>query len=144
MGFKCVWAGLALSSFLAAQAQTAATTTIQSSAANASFDYLSDDGCVRNEVILFAHRTTVVSGRTPGATVQATYSRHRYDHCEDVDLGPDVGTQPAPGFFGGLEPRLAQRHHQWTYVVGLSMDDQDISGTTAGASLQMTLKTISR
>jgi len=95
----CGW--LALSCLIAAQAQTAATTT-QASAASASFAYVSDDGCVQNEVIVFANRTTVVSAKAPITTAQVTYSRYRYDYCEDSDLGTDMGTSPRPAFSGDL------------------------------------------
>ena len=59
MGFTSACGWLALSSVIAAAPQTATTT--QRSAANASFTYVSDDGCIQNEVVVFASRTTVVS-----------------------------------------------------------------------------------
>jgi hypothetical protein len=92
---------LALSSFIAAEAQTAATTT-QASAASASFAYVSDDGCIQNTVMVFATRTTVVSAKAPTTTAQVSYSRYRYDYCEDADLGTDLGTSPRPDFSGDL------------------------------------------
>jgi hypothetical protein len=95
----CGW--LALSSLIAAEAQTAATTT-QTSAASATFAYVSDDGCIQNEVVVFANTTTVVSGKTPGTTSEVSYTRHRYDHCEDSDLGTDLGTGTRPTFSGDL------------------------------------------
>jgi hypothetical protein len=95
----CGW--LALSSLIAAEAQPAAT-TIQASAASASFTYVSDDGCVENEVIVFANQTTVVSDKSPGTTAKVMYSRHRYDYCEDSDLGTDLGTSLRPAFSGDL------------------------------------------
>jgi hypothetical protein len=95
----CAW--LALSSLIGAGAQTATTTT-QASAANASFVYVSDDGCVENEVVVLANRTTVVSAKGPSTTAEVTYSRYRYDYCEDSDLGTDLGTSSAPIFSGDL------------------------------------------
>ena len=96
----CGW--LALSSFLiAAEAQTVATTT-QSFAASANFAYLSDEGCVQNEVIVFANRTTVVSASAPSTTAEVTYTRYRYDYCGDSDLGTDLGTNRRPMFSGDL------------------------------------------
>ena len=101
MGFPraCRW--LALSSLIAAHAQTVATTT-QASAANASFAYVSDDGCVQNEVVVFVNRTTVVSAQAPKTTAEVTYSRYRYDYCEDSDLGTDLGASSRPVFSGDL------------------------------------------
>src|ERR1035437_7638991 len=95
----CGW--LALSSLIAAQAQTATTTT-QASAASANFAYMSDDGCVQNVVIVVANVRTVVSAKAPGTTAEVTYSRDRYDYCEDSDLGTDLGTSPRPVFSGNL------------------------------------------
>ena len=95
----CGW--LALSSLIAAEAQTPATTT-QGSTASATFAYVSDDGCVQNEVIVFADRTTVVSAKGPSTTAEVTYTRYRYVYCEDSDLGTDLGTSPRPMFSGDL------------------------------------------
>jgi hypothetical protein len=92
---------LVLSSLIVAEAQTAATTT-EVSSASATFTYTSDDGCVQNEVIVFANRTTVASAKAPITTTQVTYSRYRYDYCEDSDLGTDQGSSPRPGFSGDL------------------------------------------
>jgi hypothetical protein len=102
MGFTRACGWLALSSFLiAAEAQTVATTT-QSFAATANFAYVSDDGCVQNEVIVFANRTIVVPAKAPGTTAEVTYTRYRYDYCEDTDLGTDLGTSSRPIFSGDL------------------------------------------
>src|ERR1035438_9580235 len=95
----CGW--LALSSLIAAQAQTGATTT-QTSAASANFTYVSDDGCILNEIIVFANRTTVVTANAPRTTGEVTYTRYRYDYCEDVDLGTDLGSSAQPAFSGDL------------------------------------------
>ena len=95
----CGW--LAFSSLIAAQAQTAATTS-QTAAASANFTYVSDDGCVLNEVIVFANRTTVVKANTPRTTAEVTYTRYRYDYCEDVDLGTDLGASSQAAFSGDL------------------------------------------
>jgi len=95
----CGW--LALSSLIAAEAQTTTTTT-QAFAASASFAYMSDDGCVQNEVVVFANRTTVVSAKAPRTTAEVMYSRYRYDYCEDSDLGTDLGTGVRPIFSGDL------------------------------------------
>src|ERR1035438_10927824 len=89
----CGW--LALSSLIAAQAQTAATSP-QTSAASANFAYVSDDGCILNEVIVFANRTTAVKTDAPRTTAEVTYTRYRYDYCEDADLGTDLGTSSRP------------------------------------------------
>jgi hypothetical protein len=101
MGFirTCVW--LALSSSIAAEAQTAATTT-HTSAASATFSYVSDEGCVQNEVVVFANIRTVLSGQAPGTPGEVSYTRHRYDYCEDSDLGTDLGTSTRPTFSGDL------------------------------------------
>ena len=66
LSLGCAW--LALFSLMPAQAQTA--TTKKTAAASASFAYVSDDGCVHNEVILFANRTTVVSAKPPRTTAE--------------------------------------------------------------------------
>jgi hypothetical protein len=95
----CGW--LALSSLIAAEAQAPATTT-QASTASASFAYVSDNGCIQNEVIVFANRTMVVSAKAPSTTAEVTYSRYRYDYCEDSDLGTDLGTASRPVFSGDL------------------------------------------
>src|ERR1700683_5143479 len=95
----CVW--LAISSSIAARAQTATTT--QASVATASFAYISDDGCVENDVIVLANSTTVVSSGQPTTTLAVTYSRHRYDSCENSDLGTDMGSSPRPLFSGDLD-----------------------------------------
>jgi hypothetical protein len=95
----CCW--LAFPSLLAAEAQTALTTT-QASAASATFAYVSDDGCVQNEVMVFATRTTAVSAKARSTTAAVTYSRHRYDYCQDSDLGTDGGTSSQLEFSGDL------------------------------------------
>jgi hypothetical protein len=95
----CGW--LTLSSLIAAEAQTPTTTT-QAFAASASFAYVSDDGCVQNDVIVFANRTTVDSAQAPSTTAEVTYSRYRYDYCQDSDLGTDHGTSLRPIFSGDL------------------------------------------
>ena len=100
MGFTSACGWLALSSGIAAAPQTATTT--QRSAANASFTYVSDDGCIQNEVVVFASRTTVVSADPRKASVLVTYYRSRYDSCEDADLGTDLGTSSQPIFSGDL------------------------------------------
>jgi hypothetical protein len=92
--------GLAIFSLISAQAQTA--TTKQTSAASASFNYVSDDGCVQNEVIVFANSATVGAADQPKTTATVTYSRYRYDYCDDSDLGTDVGNSPRPTFSGDL------------------------------------------
>jgi hypothetical protein len=94
----CSW--LALSSWIAATPQTP-TTTLRS-AANAIFAYVSDDGCVQNEVVVFASRTTVMSADPQKATVLATYYRNRYNFCEDSDLGTELGTSSQSIFSGDL------------------------------------------
>ena len=94
----CVW--LALFPLIAAQSQTAATT--ETSAATANFAYVSDDGCILNEVIVFANRTTAVKTDAPRTTAEVTYTRYRYDYCEDADLGTDLGTSSRPVFSGDL------------------------------------------
>jgi hypothetical protein len=101
MGLARVCGWLALCSLMGAQTQTVATTT-QSSAASATFSYLSDDGCIQNEVMVFATRKPAVSTNSPGPTAVATYSRYRYDYCADVDLGTDLGTSSRPDFSGDL------------------------------------------
>lgn len=95
----CGW--LALSSVLMA-AEAPTTTTTQASAANASFAYISDDGCVENEVVVFANTTTVTSAKAPSTAAEVMYSRHRYDYCGDSDLGTDLGTSLRPVFSGDL------------------------------------------
>ena len=101
MGLKRVFIWLALSSSIVVQAQTAATTT-QASIASASFAYVSDDGCVQNEVVVFANKSTVGSGKAPVTSAEVTYSRYRYDFCEDSDLGTDMGTSVRPAFSADL------------------------------------------
>jgi hypothetical protein len=101
MGFTRVCGWLALSSLLAAGAQTTATST-QASVASATFTYMSDDGCVQNDVAVFANRTTVVSAKAPATTEQVTYFRYRHDDCADSDLGTDQGTSLQPLFSGDL------------------------------------------
>jgi len=113
----CGWLTLS-SCLIAAAAQTAATVR-QASAASANFAYMSDDGCVENEVVVVANTTTVVSTKTPRPNSQVMYSRHRYDYCEDTDLGTDLGTSLRPVFSGDLN-RAAL--------------NATISGTTASGS----------
>jgi hypothetical protein len=96
----CGWLALSALVLISAEAQTTATT--QESAASASFTYVSDDGCVQNEVTVFANRTTVVSAKAPSATAEVTYFRYRYDYCEDSDLGTDLGTSRQLVFSGDL------------------------------------------
>ena len=96
---------LALSPLIAAETETIGTTT-QTSAASANFIYVSDDGCILNEVIVFANRTTVVSAGAPRTTGEVTYTRYRYDYCEDTDLGTDLGSSSQPAFSGDLNRAL--------------------------------------
>ena len=183
----CGW--LALSSLIAAEAQPAATTT-QASAASATFAYVSDDGCVQNEVVVFANTRTGVSGKAPSTTAEVTSTRHRYDYCEDSDLGTDLGTGTRPTFSGdlnraslnaaidghttsgsavtvslvlvwegkGVITHLAGRPRDAragsakirtenlgrNAVVSGTIDGEDISDSTVGASLHTTRKTIPR
>jgi hypothetical protein len=101
MGFTraCGWLALSSLILIAAEAQT---TTTQASSASASFTYASDDGCVQNEVTVFANRTTVGSAQAPSPTAEVTYFRYRYDYCEDSDLGTDLGTSRQLIFSGDL------------------------------------------
>ena len=92
---------LALSPLIAVETETIGTTT-QTSAASANFIYVSDDACILNEVIVFANRTTVVSAGAPRTTGEVTYTRYRYDYCEDADLGTDLGSSSQPAFSGDL------------------------------------------
>ena len=65
MGLTCTCGCLLFSSLIAAAAQTAATTTTtQTSAASASFAYVSDEGCVQNEVTVFACLTIPATATT--------------------------------------------------------------------------------
>jgi hypothetical protein len=63
---------------------------------------VSDDGCILNEVIVFANRTTAVRANAPRTTTEVTYTRYRYDYCEDTDLGTDLGTSSHAVFSGDL------------------------------------------
>ncbi len=108
---------LTLSGSVAAQVQPATRTT-QTSAASANFAYMSDDGCIESQVTVFANRTTVNAEQAP-ATMAVMYSRHRYDYCENSDLGTDLGTSLRPVFSGDLN-RAAL--------------NTTISGTTAAGS----------
>jgi hypothetical protein len=82
-------------------AQTATTTT-QASTASANFAYVSDDGCVQNEVMVFVTRSTVASAKGPTTTAEVTYTRYRYDYCADVDQGTELGASSRPVFSGDL------------------------------------------
>ena len=97
----CGWLALSALIAIAAEAQPVATTT-RTSAASANFTYVSDDGCILNEVIVFANRTTVASANAPRTTEEVTYTRYRYDYCEDADLGTDLGSSSQPAFSGDL------------------------------------------
>jgi hypothetical protein len=108
---------LTLFSLVSAEAQK--TTTAQASAANASFAYISDDGCVQNDVVVFANKTTVVSANPPDTKATVTYSRYRYDYCDDSDLGTDMGASAQPVFSGNLDGALL---------------NATINGTTASGS----------
>ncbi len=106
MGFltsACVC--VALSSLIAAEPETIGATT-HTSAASANFIYVSDDGCILNEVIVFANRTTVVSASAPRATGEVTYTRYRYHYCEGADLGTDLGSSSQPVFSRDLNRAL--------------------------------------
>lgn len=96
---------LALFPLIAAEAETIGATT-HTSAASANFIYVSDDGCILSEVIVFANRTTVVSAGAPRTTAEVTYTRYRYDYCEDADLGTDLGSSSQPVFSGDLNRAL--------------------------------------
>jgi hypothetical protein len=100
MGLTRTLCWLAFSSLIAAAAQPVRTTQV--SAASASFAYTSDEECVQNEVLVFANMRTVASAKAPSTTAEVTYSRHRYDYCEDADLGTDIGTTLRPVFSGDL------------------------------------------
>ena len=115
MGLTRMCSLVVFSSFLVAEAQTpatttqtpaattqASTTTTQASTASASFAYVSDEGCVQNEVMVFVNRTVLVSSKGSNTTAEVTYSRYRYDFCEDTDLGTDLGTSARPVFSGDL------------------------------------------
>jgi hypothetical protein len=91
---------LALFTCMGLQAQTSVTT--QSNSASANFAYLSDDDCVQNDLEVFASKTTVGAANAPKTTTAVTYSRHRYNLCEDTDLGTDVGAAGRTAFSGDL------------------------------------------
>jgi hypothetical protein len=94
----CIW----LAFFAGAAAAQTVTTTTQASAASANFAYVSDDGCVQNEVMVFVTRTNATTAKGPATTAEVTYTRYRYDYCEDIDLGTDLGSNPRPVFSGDL------------------------------------------
>jgi len=104
MGFVRAIRWLAFSSLVAAEAQSVATT--QSASASPSFAYVADDGCIQNDVLVFANQTTTDTAKTPGPILEVTYSRHRYDYCQDSDLGTDAGTSSHPMFSGDLNRAL--------------------------------------
>lgn len=91
---------LAIFPFIAAEAQTAMTTQVSTASAN--FSYVSDDGCIQNDVMVFATRRTVVSDKAPSTTGVVTYSRYRYDYCQDSDLGTDLGSSSRLDLSGDL------------------------------------------
>ena len=97
----CACICLAVFSCVGARAQNAIST--QSSSATATFAYLSDDDCVQNEVEVFASRTTVTSASGPPPSMTATYSRHRFDICENIDLGADIGATGHGTFTADLD-----------------------------------------
>lgn len=90
---------LAFSSLILIEAHAATT---QTSTASASFVYMSDDGCVQNQVIVFANRMTPISSQAPGTAIEVTYFRDRYDYCKESDLGTDTGTSRRPLFSADL------------------------------------------
>jgi len=98
----------------AAQAQPVPTTRRRRRQAPISPTW-SDDGCVQNEVIVFANQTTVVSGNAPRNHREVTYTRYRYDYCEDTDLGTDLGTSSQPMFSGDLNRASLECRHPRAY-----------------------------
>ena len=190
---------LMFSSLMAVEAQvpsppasTPSQTTTQASTATASFAYVTDEGCVQNEVMVFVNRTTVSPGKAraakaPTAIAEVSYSRHRYNDCEDTELGTDLGTNSRPAFSGDLNraalnvtinghtesgdavpvsfvlvwegrgnvtrragtpqnpgsSRVIQSEDlSRNAVVSGTLDDEDISAASIGASLHTTRKTI--
>jgi len=107
-----------LTFFTLASAEAQKTTTTQASAANASFAYVSDDGCVQNDVVVFANKTTVVSANPPTTKTAVTYSRYRYDYCDDADLGTDMGASAQPVFSGNLDGALLNATVNGTTAAG--------------------------
>ncbi len=105
MGFASICGCLAISSMIAAAAQAPAPVSgsaTRSSVASATFAYVSDGGCVQNQVVVFANLRTASPSKGAGTSAEVTYSRHRYDDCEDSDLGTDIGTSSRLAFSGDL------------------------------------------
>jgi len=111
MRLLCAFGWLAISASIATAGQAprpaqASTKTVQSSSVSATFAYVSDGGCVQNQVVVFANLRTASSSKAPQTTADVTYSRHRYDDCDDADLGTDIGTSSRPAFSGDLNKAL--------------------------------------
>jgi hypothetical protein len=81
------------------------TTPVQALSATANLAFLSGDGCVQNEILIFVNQTSGAPntpGGVPGKT-DVTYSRSRFDFCEGVDLGTDRGSSQAVTVSGDLK-----------------------------------------
>jgi hypothetical protein len=123
MGLVRACGCLAVFSLFPVQAQQ--STTTRSSAASATFSYVSDDGCVQNDVSVFANSTTLAGTNPLNTKTTVTYSRYRYDYCADTELGVDMGTNPKPVFSGSLDKAL----------LNASITGTTASGTAVSVSL---------
>jgi hypothetical protein len=114
---RVAWAIVLLAACASANPMPADTSTVQILSASASVEFVSHDGCIQNEVSIFIKRTTALQGasKETGTRGEATYSRSRYDLCEDTDLGTDVGSSSAAVLSGDL-----QRIHLDIAIEGVS------------------------
>jgi len=78
----------------------AATSKVEVRSATANLAFVSYEGCVQNEISIFVNQTSVWPGASgePHSETAISYSRTRFDLCEDIDLGTDTGASRSAHF----------------------------------------------
>jgi len=101
---RIVWAILLLATPASTNSAPGDSSESQVLRASANLAFVSPDGCIQNEVSIFIRQTNAKPGaeKTAGPKNDVTYSRSRFDLCEDDDLGTDLGSSSTAVISGDL------------------------------------------
>lgn len=101
---RIAWAVLLLATPASTNSAPEDSSASQVLTASANLAFVSPEGCIQNEVSIFVRQTTAKPGaaKTAGPKSDVTYSRSRFDLCEDDDLGTDLGSSSTAVISGDL------------------------------------------
>jgi hypothetical protein len=127
---RVAWAIVLLAPLATAGPAPATTATVEVRSASADLAFVSREGCVQNEISIIVHQTTVRPGASQDARTEThvSYSRSRFDFCEGVDLGTDLGSSRTALFSGDLNRAR----------LDVSIDGVDASQSTIRISFSLT------